>query len=517
MKKFLVALLALMMVINMTGCSKKDDSQPSGDETPSGEVKEYAFKVWCADAIVDTTKAQLDKFAAEHPEYKLTFTVEAVGEGDAATSMTTDVEAGADIYCFAQDQLARLVQANALAKPGQKAVATIKESNDGGSVKAATFENEIYCYPLTSDNGYYMYYDKSVIAEDHLDDLTAILADCNAAGKLFSFELCNSAWYAASFFFGTGCVSEWVMNGTDIVKYNDTFNSDAGLIAAKGMKEIVTNAAFNDSSQASEFQSGSAVVVSGPWDYNTAKEALGDNFGVTDLPSFTVDGKSYHIGSFSGNKLMGVKPQQDAEKAAVASLIAQFLTGEACQQERFEKHGWGPSNKAVQATDAVKNDPALNALATQNEYAVPQGQYPGAWWDIGKAIGSAIREKGAAATDDDLKAILQSYSDQLAALLTVDPVEARKWAVIGAVAGTNWDTDLPMTEDPAGTWTSDALELHAGEEFKVRRGASWDFNLGSTGAGGDNFKVEEDGTYKIVLTMENDDAWESGKVELIKQ
>ena len=517
MKKFLVALLALMMVINMTGCSKKEEPQPSGDDTPQEEVKEYAFKVWCADAIVDTTKAQLDKFAAEHPEYKLTFTVEAVGEGDAATSMTTDVEAGADIYCFAQDQLARLVQANALAKPGQKAVATIKESNDGGSVKAATFENEIYCYPLTSDNGYYMYYDKSVIAEDHLDDLTAILADCNAAGKLFSFELCNSAWYAASFFFGTGCVSEWVMNGTDIVKYNDTFNSDAGLIAAKGMKEIITNAAFNDSSAASEFQSGSAVVVSGPWDYNTAKEALGDNFGVTDLPSFTVDGKSYHIGSFSGNKLMGVKPQQDAEKAAVASLIAQFLTGEACQQERFEKHGWGPSNKAVQATDAVKNDPALNALATQNEYAVPQGQYPGAWWDIGKAIGSAIREKGEAATDDDLKAILQSYSDQLAALLTVDPAEARKWAVIGAVAGTNWDTDLPMTEDPAGTWTSDALELHAGEEFKVRRGASWDFNLGSTGAGGDNFKVEEDGTYKIVLTMENDDAWESGKVELIKQ
>ncbi len=98
MKKFLVVLMSILMVVSMAAC---------GPKTPEKEA--YSFKVWCADNIVDLTKSQLDKFAADHPEYDLTFTVEAVGEGDAATSMITDVEAGGDVYCFAQDQLARRV------------------------------------------------------------------------------------------------------------------------------------------------------------------------------------------------------------------------------------------------------------------------------------------------------------------------------------------------------------------------------------------------------------------------
>jgi arabinogalactan oligomer/maltooligosaccharide transport system substrate-binding protein len=446
MKKFLVVLMSVMMVLSMAACGPKEPEKES-----------YSFKVWCADNIVDLTKSQLDKFAADHPEYALTFTVEAVGEGDAATSMITDVEAGGDVYCFAQDQLARLVQSNALAKPGQQAAATIKADNDAGSVAAATFSGELYAYPLTSDNGYFMYYDKTVVKEEHIDDLTAILADCVAANKLFSFEGTTSAWYEAGLFFATGCVSDWVMNGTDIVDYRDTFNSDAGLIAAKALKEIVTNKNFNSSSSAAEFMSGSAVVVSGVWDYGTAVEALGDNLGVTDLPSFTVDGKSYHMGSFGGNKLVGVKPQTDAKKAAIASQIALYLTGAECQTQRFEAVAWGPSNKTAAASDAVKANPALVALAKQNDYAVPQGQYPGAWWDIGKAIGAGIKELGPNATDEQLKAVLQLYDDSLAALLTVDPAEARKWTVIGGILGDSWTQDVVMTEDPAGTWKTHVL------------------------------------------------------------
>ena len=517
MKKFLVALLSLMMVLSLTACSGgKSDNESSGGESSESEKTAYSFKVWCADNIVDLTKSQLEAFAAEHAdEYDLTFTVEAVGEGDAATSMITDVEAGADVFCFAQDQLARLVQSNALAKPGQKAAETIKSDNDSGAVLAASFSGELYAYPLTSDNGYFMYYDKTVVSEDHLDDLTAVLADCVAAGKFFSFNG-TSAWYNAAFFFGTGCVSEWEMNGTDIVNYTDTYNTDAGLVAIKGLSELVTSSAYNDSASAADFNSNSAVVVTGTWDYTTAVEALGDNLGVTDLPSFTVDGTAYHMGSFGGNKLVGVKPQTDATKGAIASQIALWLTNEANQLQRFQEVAWGPSNKVAASSSEVASNPALAAFAMQNDYAVPQGQYPGQWWDIGGAIGSATLALGANPSDDDLKGVLQSYADSLSALLTVDPAEARKWTVIGSVLGTSWDTDFEMTEDPANTWSAE-LELHAGEEFKVRRGANWDFNLGSDGPGGANFTVDEDGTYVVTLVMDSDDAWESGTVTVEKK
>lgn len=494
MKKLLAVLLSVLMVVSLAACGGGGNNEKTA----------YSFKVWAADNVTDLTKTQLQQFADEHPEYDLTFTVEAVGEGDAATSMITDVEAGADIFCFAQDQLARLVQANALAKPGTKASETITSENDAGAVAAATFDGSIYAYPLTSDNGYFMYYDTSVIPEEDLDDLSAILQDCIDAGRMFAFEGTSNAWYEAGVFFGTGCVSEWNMNGTDIVSYTDTFDSDNGLVAAKILREIVTSPAFMNSSGADAFTANpqAAVLVSGTWAYNDVAGALGSNLGATDLPSATVDGVTYHIGSFGGNKLMGVKPQTDAEKAAVASQIALYLTGEECQQERFDAVAWGPSNKNVAASDAVQANPALAALAKQGEFAVPQGQYPGAWWDIAKAIGSAIQEAGVSSTDDQLKAILKNYSDSLAALLTVDPEVARAFTVIGSF--NDWSGDVAMTEDPAGTWTSEPIELEANAELKVRQGKSWDLSFGGAAGGqeSDNYIVSEAGTYVVTLVYD---------------
>ena len=47
------------------------------------------------------------------------------------------------------------------------------------------------------------------------------------------------------------------------------------------------------------------------------------------------------------------------------------------------------------------------------------------------------------------------------------------------------------------------MELHAGEEFKVRQGASWDVNYGANGeAGGANMVVEADGTYIVHFEAE---------------
>ena len=510
MKKILILLLSAMMVFGLAACGGKNEPTPSG-----GEKKAYALKVWCADAIVDLTKSQLNKFAEAHKdEYDLTFTVEAVGEGDAATSMTTDVEAGGDIFCFAQDQLARLVQANALAKPGTKAVETIKAENSAGSVGAATFDNTVYAYPLTDDNGYFMYYDKSVITDP--TSLDQILADCVAANKYFCYD-CKSGWYGAGLFFATGCVSEWVMNGTDVVSYKDTYNSPEGLIAVKAMSQIVNSPVFVNDSQCSQFDNNAAVVISGTWDYAVAAEKLGDNLGVAELPNFTVDGKSYHMASFSGNKLMGVKPQQDPEKAAVASQVALYLTGEECQMDRFNQQAWGPSNKKVAASDAVQANPGLAALSAQNNYARPQGQYPGNWWTICEGIQAGVIAAGANPTDEALQAVLQKYNDDIVGLVTaeVDPEVARAFTVIGSF--NDWADDVAMTEDPAGTWTSEPIALAANAELKVRQGKDWTVNFGGAAGGqeSDNYVVAEEGTYVVVLHYNEADG--SATLEVNKQ
>ncbi len=493
MKKVLAIVMAIAMVFSLTGAKAASSNPLAG---------EYNITVWVADAIADLTEKQIQDFNETNPDgIVFKANVEKVGESESATNMITDVEAGGDIFCFAQDQFARLVQAGALSKLGVKAAETVTAANDAGVVAAATLDGELYAYPLTSDNGYFMYYDKSVIPEEDLDSLEALIADCEAAGKYFSMENETSAWYIASWFFGTGCVSEWNTDKEGNWTLKDTFNSPEGLIAAKGMKKLLDSPMYLSSSDGAGFDSGCAIVVTGTWAFETVKGILGDNLGATDLPSFEVDGQEYHMGSFNGCKLMGVKPQTDAVRSAAIHKLAQYLTGEAAQMERFEFAAWGPSNLVDQADPAVVSNPGQAALFLQNQYSVPQGQIAGSWWDIAKVIGTDVKN---ASDEAGLQAALDNYTDSISNFLNMDPEAAAAWGVIGAVCGTNWDTDLPMTEVEEGVFESEPLELHKGEEFKVRQGASWDVNYGADGLNGANVVVEEDGTFVVRFDLNNE-------------
>ena len=363
MKKFLCATLALVMCLGLfAGCAPAADN--NGGNTGADLSGTYDITMWVSEkeGVADLTQEQIDAFEAANPGIVINATISGVTEADAGSLVVADVASAPDIYCFAQDQLARLVQAAALAKPGKSAAANIAESNDAGSVAAASVAGELYAYPMTSDNGYYMYYDTSVITDP--ENLEQIIADCEASGKLLRYALEN-AWYTASFFFATGCHSNWTMDADgNFVSVDDDFNSDKGLAAMKGMKMLAQSSAYDSNA---DIFSDAAVVVTGIWNATAAEEHFGENFGVTDLPSFTVDGNTYHLGSYSGQKLMGVKPQTDVKKAAVLSLLAQYLTNETCQLARYEKFQWGPSNKAAQASEAVQANASLAALAKQNE------------------------------------------------------------------------------------------------------------------------------------------------------
>ena len=486
MKKFLAALLACVMALTIALPTFAEDVDLEG---------EYDVTIWVAEEIADLTRQQIENFNEDNSRGIIfNATVEPVSEADAATQMITDVEAGADIFCFAQDQFARLVQAGALARLGERASEFVTVNNAAGVVAAATTsDGAIYAYPLTADNGYFLYYDKSVIPDEDVGSLEAIIADCENAEKFFAFEMQTSAWYLASFFFGTGCVSEWTTDSDgQFIEVHDTFNSPQGLIAAKGMKKLVDSPFHVSAGGADQFANNAAILVSGTWDYEAVSKILGDNMGVADLPSFEVDGQSYHLGSFNGCKLMGVKPQTDPLKLAALHQLAQYLTGEKCQMERFEAKSWGPSNLNAQASDAVKANPGLAALIAQNAYSVPQGQIHGSWWDLAKVIGDDVK----AATDEaGLQQALDNYYEKIASLFTMTEDEKNSWSVIGSINGDAWTVDLPMAKGEDGLWkTTEAYQMDAGVEFKVRQGKSWDNNFPA-----ENFKVETAGTYYVVF------------------
>ena len=391
MKKILSLVLALAMMLSL--CSF------ASAEGFSGEIK-----IWVAENVVEFTKTQVEAFKAANPEYaNMTVVVEPVGEGDAATKMITDVEAGADIFGFAQDQLGRLVAANALEVVFEDNVAIIEQANDAGSVAAVKMGDEMYAYPMTSDNGYFLYYDKSVVTDP--TDLAKVVADCEAAGKNVYFEI-NSGWYQTAFFFGAGCTLTYSTDNLgNIVAMDCNYASDNGVKALKSMIALAKSPVFVNGSSASN-ATNLGAIVDGTWDAGAIKGILGDNYAAVKLP--TVDG--YQLGGFGGFKMLGVKPQTDEAKLAACDALALFLTSGEVQLARFEAVGWGPSNLEAQQSDAVKSDVALSALGAQLAFCVPQGQYPGEYWSLATALGDDIlADKYDAYTDEQLMEVLVTF------------------------------------------------------------------------------------------------------------
>ncbi|MBO6196933.1 MAG: extracellular solute-binding protein [Butyrivibrio sp.] len=439
MKKKLVSVLmtAAMGATLLAGCGSAQEAAQTATETAetvaetatevaetaqdatqeaaeaAEEITDYGtgdIKVWVADNVVDFTNEQIKAFQDAHPEFSgYTFTVEAVGEGDAAGNMITDVEAGADIYAFAQDQIARLVTAGALEVVEDSNAEAVKAENDAGAVGAATVGGTLYAYPLTSDNGYFLYYDKSVVTDP--STLEGIIADCEAAGKNFYFEI-NSGWYQTAFFFGAGAELTYDTDDSgNFTKCNSTYASDAGVVALKKIAEVASSKAFQNGSAISNATNVGAIV-DGTWDAQAAKDLFGDNYACAKLPTFEgADGKTYQMSGFGGFKLLGVKPQEDDLKLAVCDALAAFLSSEEVQLARYNAVGWGPSNLNAQKSDAVQADEALSALADQLQYTIPQGQYPGDYWSLATSLGDSIisGEIKADASDEDFMKALTDF------------------------------------------------------------------------------------------------------------
>ncbi|MBR5797951.1 MAG: extracellular solute-binding protein, partial [Clostridia bacterium] len=222
MSKILSLVLAVMMLVTcLVACTPKTPDEPAEDLTGT-----YEITIWVSEkeGVAELFQQQIDAFEAANPGIVINATISGVSEANAGSQILNDVASAPDVYCFAQDQLARLVQASALAPLGTKAAETIKANNDAGSVAAATVAGTLYAYPMTSDNGYYMYYDTSIINEEDAESLEKIIAACEKAGKKVRFALEN-AWYTASFFFATGCHSNWTMDAaSNFNAVDDTFN-----------------------------------------------------------------------------------------------------------------------------------------------------------------------------------------------------------------------------------------------------------------------------------------------------
>ena len=369
-------------------------------------VKRPGLELWWPEYADEVNCGLLEDFLTAYPQYAdWDFVLCGMGEGEAAGNVVGGEKP--DLYFFAQDQLASLSAADGLSEVPAAYRAAV-EGNDAGAVAAATLDGRLLAYPITADNGYFLYYDDAIMTDP--GDLDTLLYDCERAGCTFYMEL-TSGWYNVAFFYGAGCELSYEYEHGEPVAFHGDLASENGLRALKAMIQLASSPVFRCGSSADAEDPFMAALVSGAWDANSVAARF-SICAAAKLPC----ANGFQLGSFGGFKLIGVKDNGDADALAAAHALAAWLSSADAQAQRQNALEWLSSHP--QARAQAQQPWYLDGLSAQNVYAHPQGQFPAGYWDIASALGQRViagelNDK----TDAQLMEVLQQYQNDLAALV----------------------------------------------------------------------------------------------------
>ena len=368
MKKIIALLLACMMVVGLfAGCNSAEPAPTDAPTTPATEApateaapEAITLKVWAPqEDQVDESSwlIQVQKaFEEAHPEYVITWDNGVCPEGDAATMVTADPAAAADVYMFANDQLGTLLQSGALAKLGGSYLEQVQADVSATYVNTVTAtDGGVYGFPV-APNTWFMYYDKSVLTEEDVKTLEGVMAK----GKV-AFEIKNS-WYLPSFFFAAGGTL-FGETGSDAAA-GIKFGGEIGYAATNAILDLMENPNFvvdGDGFGNNGVKNPDDDVVayfSGSWDYAGLYEALGENLGAVAAPTVTINGEAKQLKAYAGSKAVGVNPNAANMKAAMQ--FAAFLADDDSQLLRFQLRNITPAVTAL----AENADVAASIVAT---------------------------------------------------------------------------------------------------------------------------------------------------------
>ena len=399
-KKALSLFLVTAMAVSMVGCGSKDadkNTDKKDTEVAAATEKEAAAEdeawegdltVWSPQEDQDTNwlQDQCEAFAAEHPNWKINFNYGVCPEGEAKDNVTKDVEAAADVYMLANDNIPDLVSAGALSELGGDYLGYVTSTNSDSILASVTYNDSVVAFPFTP-NTWFMYYDKSVFSEDDVKNFDTMLEKAGEAGKQVSFKLTDS-WYIEAFYVANGCTL--FGDGTDTDAGID-FGGDKAAAVTEYLVDLAANPNFlvdADGSGLAGLGDSVAALFSGTWDAEAVKEKLGDNMGVAALPTVTIDGKEGQMKSFIGSKAIGVNP--NAENQQVAMSLAAYLAGEKAQTAHYEMRNLLPSNINISLADDPIATTVTNVM-TDTSIMQPLCKEMSNYWSPAENMGKNIQ------------------------------------------------------------------------------------------------------------------------------
>ena len=193
-------LLSLMVCAGVLAASCKGKEEPQTGSPAAKETVELT--VWGAEEDEALLREIFASFQARYgDEASFQITYMSQSESSCKDALLADLEGGADVFAFADDQVAALAAAGALEPVEDEA--GVRSANLSAAVEAASVGNVVYAYPLTADNGYFLYYNKDYFTESDVKSLEKMVDIAGQAGKAVTMDW-SSAWYVYAFFGNTG-------------------------------------------------------------------------------------------------------------------------------------------------------------------------------------------------------------------------------------------------------------------------------------------------------------------------
>lgn len=394
------AALTFFAAIGLAGCGPTIPAAPEiGAKAP--------ITVWATEAEHDVINAIVDAYNAKQEVAANRFDITLVGvaEGDAGTQLAADPEQeGAPaLFLTADDHIYNLYSKNILLEITGVYKEIVTLSNSAVSVQGASYGEQLLGFPVTSDNGYFLWYNSAEINASQAGSLETILQVAQSKGKKVLIDLPNG-WYANTFLMSPdACGTEslrWNVNGGK-VSYTTTWDSETGVKVSEYvgglLKPYFDNGTLipggNDVIEAG-FKDGSMIAaVSGNW-METPLKAACSTIAATKLPTYTVDGKAHQMASFTGSKVYCVnKVGMTIAQQKTAVALAQLLTETESQITRFQTRQTLPCNNAAANDARYTEHVTISGLALNMQNAagacVQSLTAEGRYWDIGKAVGQA--------------------------------------------------------------------------------------------------------------------------------
>ncbi|MBE6784395.1 MAG: extracellular solute-binding protein [Ruminococcaceae bacterium] len=410
MKKITSLLIALTLVIlTFAACTNKNVS-----ENDNGNVDEkptVTLRLWGAQDDKAMLTGLIEDFKKLHTDKNWDIKLSFVGEDDAATEILKDVSAAADVFSFSSDQVATLKKSGALYRVTNP---DVKTRNSAASVQAATVDGDLYAYPASAET-FFLYYDKAIFSAEEVKSLEKIMAK-DTGDKIRNFAMkIDDGWYSSSFFFTAGCTL-FGKDGKDKTKCD--FNSDKGVLAANYMIDLVNNKKFanlDDAKIKSGFKARTlGAAVSGAWNAEDIKNSLGEDFGVTKLPTVRIDSTDRNLISMANFKLYGVNAQTKFPEEA--HLLANFLTDRDAQEVRFRKRNFAPTHMALAGdNDVMASNEVVAALTAQSKHSILQTSIDQVsnFWAPAEAFGTGLID--GTITKSNVKAKLDAFVNSVLA------------------------------------------------------------------------------------------------------